>query len=122
MIKAVVGAKVYNVWLDMLKKLVPNGRTHRLSVLVAGMLQYAYDIANHKAESNSKARKLLEAFEYAFESHDEEYLEKVIEISETLFEDAGIRYKRRNRRGESYSIAEESAYEFLNWENMPWES
>jgi hypothetical protein len=39
MVKSVVGTKAYNVWLDMLRCLVPHGRTHRLSVLVAGMLQ-----------------------------------------------------------------------------------
>jgi hypothetical protein len=121
MMKEVVGAKIYNVWLDMLKSLVPHGRTHRLSVLVAGMLQYAQEVAYKKAESNSKARKLAESFESAFESSDEEYLDKIIEIVENLFEDAGVRYKRKNRKGESYSIAEEAAYEFLNWENMPWE-
>ena len=121
MMKEVVGAKIYNVWLDMLKSLVPDGRTHRLSVLVAGMLQYAQEVAYKKAESNSKARKLAESFESAFESSDEEYLDKIIEIVENLFEDAGVRYKRKNRKGESYSIAEEAAYEFLNWENMPWE-
>ena len=117
MMKAVVGAKIYNVWLDMLKSLVPHGRTHRLSVMVAGMLQYAQEVANKKAESNSKAKKLAESFE----SSDEEYLDKIIEIAEKLFEDAGVRYKKKNRKGESYSIAEEAAYEFLNWENMPWE-
>jgi hypothetical protein len=121
MMKEVVGAKIYNVWLDMLKSLVPHGRTHRLSVMVAGMLQYAQEVAYKKAESNSKARKLAESFESAFESSDEEYLDKIIEIVENLFEDAGVRYKRKNRKGESYSIAEEAAYEFLNWENMPWE-
>jgi hypothetical protein len=121
MMKEVVGAKIYKVWLDMLKSLVPHGRTHRLSVMVAGMLQYAQEVAYKKAESNSKARKLAESFESAFESSDEEYLDKIIEIVENLFEDAGVRYKRKNRKGESYSIAEEAAYEFLNWENMPWE-
>ena len=122
MIKAVVGAKVYNVWLDMLKCLVPHGRTHRLSVLVAGMLQYAYDAAYKKAESNPKTRKLVETFEYAFDSSENEYIDTIIELAESLFENAGVRYKRRNRKGKSYSIAEDAAYEFLNWENMPWES
>ena len=122
MIKAVVGAKIYNVWLDMLKCLVPHGRTHRLSVLVAGMLQYAYDAAHKKAESNTKARKLVETFEYAFDSHEDEYFENIEELVESLFKDAGVRYKRRNRKGKSYSIAEDAVYEFLNWENMPWES
>ena len=36
---------VYDVWVAMLKGLVPDGRTHRLSVLVATMLAYASSIA-----------------------------------------------------------------------------
>ena len=121
MVKSVIGTKTYSVWLDMLRCLVPHGRTHRLSVLVAGMLQCAYDVALKKAETDTKARKLLEIFESAYESHEDEYVDGIIKIAERLFDDAGVRYKRRNRKGQSYSIAEEAAYEFLNWENMPWE-
>jgi len=121
MIKAVTGSRVYSVWIDMLKRLVPYGRTHRLSVLVAGMLQYAYELAHAKASSNSKARKLMEIFEHTFESPDGEDIKKVVEIAESLFNDAEVKYKRRNRRGEIYSIAEEAAHEFLSWDSMPWE-
>jgi hypothetical protein len=56
MINDVVGSKNYSVWLGMLKLLVPSGRTHRLSVVVASMLQMAYEIAQEKEESNAKAR------------------------------------------------------------------
>ncbi len=121
MIKAVTGSRVYSVWIDMLKRLVPYGRTHRLSVLVAGMLQYAYELAHAKAGSNSRARKLAEIFEHAFESPDGKDVKKVVEIAESLFNDAGVRYKRRNRRGELYTITEEAVREFLSWESMPWE-
>ena len=48
MIKAVVGVKVYDVWVDMIRRLVPGGRTHRISVVVAGMLQYALEISHEK--------------------------------------------------------------------------
>jgi hypothetical protein len=105
----------------MLKRLVPYGRTHRLSVLAAGMLQYAYEIAREKADSNSRARKFAETIEYAFEGPNEEGVKRIIEIAESLFNDAGVRYKRRNRRGEIYSIAEQAAHEFLSWDSMPWE-
>ena len=40
-LREIVGDSVYDVWVAMLKKLVPDGRTHRLSVLVASMLAYA---------------------------------------------------------------------------------
>lgn len=121
MVKAVTGPGVYNVWIDMLKRLVPYGRTHRLSVLVAGMLRYTYELAQAKAGSNSKARKLAEIFEYVFERPEGEDVKRIVEIAESLFDDAGVRYKRRNRRGEIYSVAEQAAYEFLSWDSMPWE-
>jgi len=89
--------------------------------IVAGMLQCAYDVAFKKAEKNTKASKLLEIFESAHESQENEYVDGIIEIAERLFHDAGVQYERRNRKGQSYSIAEQAAYEFLNWENMPWE-
>ena len=44
-LEEVVGKETYALWVDMLRRLVPDGRTHRLSVVVAGMLQYAYLIA-----------------------------------------------------------------------------
>ena len=121
MVKAVTGPRVYCVWIEMLKRLVPYGRTHRLSVLVAGMLQHTYELAREKAVSNSRARKLAEIFESAFESPEGEGVKRVVEIAESLFNDAGVRYKRRNRRGEIYSIADQAAYEFLSWDSMPWE-
>jgi hypothetical protein len=85
------------------------------------MLQYTCERAHEKAESNTGARRIAEIFDNAFESYDEEAIGKVVEIAESLFDDAGVRYKRRNRRGEIYSIAEQAAREFLSWDSMPWE-
>jgi len=42
-------------------------------------------------------------------------------IVETLFRDAGVKSERFNSRGQSYSISDSAAYEFLTWYNMPWE-
>jgi hypothetical protein len=47
-LRPLVKERVYSVWLDMLKQLVPQGRTHRLSVFVAGCLQYAVGRAGEK--------------------------------------------------------------------------
>jgi hypothetical protein len=122
MIKEVVGAKVYNVWLDMIRRLVPGGRTHRLSVVVAGMLQYALEISHEKEGSNAKAKKLSELFESIVDYYDDGDIDPAIELTEELFMDAGVNYARVSSRGDSYSIAEEAVREFLAWENMPWES
>ena len=121
MIKDVVGSKNYSVWLEMLKRLVPNGRTHRLSVVVASMLQVAYEIAQEREESNAKAKKLSSIFESAFEHDEENGIEPLLKITEQVFKDAGVGFKRVNRKGQGYSIAEEAVYQFLDWDAMPWE-
>ena len=100
-IKTVVGAKVYAVWLEMLRRLVPYGRTHRLSVLIASMLQVAVEIANEKEQSSAKARELVEAIELVFEDEDGE--REILRMIEELFKDAGVKFKRVSSRGERYS-------------------
>lgn len=121
MIKDVVGAKTYSAWTDILKRLVPGGRTHRLSVVVGGMLQMAFEIAREKEKKSAKARKLVEVFERACEYEDASELAPLIALAEKLFSDAGVRFRRANRRGEGYSIAEEAVQQFLHWDQMPWE-
>jgi len=122
MIKNVVGSKNYIIWLEMLKRLVPYGRTHRLSIVVASMLQVAYEIAQEKEESNAKARQLSSIFESAFEHDEENGMNPLLKITEQVFKDAGVGFKRVNRKGQGYSVAEEAVYQFLNWDSMPWEA
>ena len=99
--------------------LVPYGRTHRLSVLIASMLQVAVEIANEKEQSSAKARELVEAIELVFEDEDGE--REILRMIEELFKDAGVKFKRVSSRGERYSIAEDALYQFIHWEDMPWE-
>ena len=122
MIKAVVGKKTYDVWMEMLKVLVPYGRTHRLSVVIASMLLYAQDIANQKANNNSKAEELSDIFESAYDKSVEDDIEDLLSMAESIMKDAGVKFKRTSRRGQGCSVAEEAVYEFLKWEDMPWES
>jgi hypothetical protein len=56
-LSAVVGGDAYTVWVRMLRKLVPDGRTHRLSVILAGMLHYAATMAA-AAKQNKKEHSL----------------------------------------------------------------
>jgi len=106
MIRDVVGSRNYNVWMEMLRRLVPYGRTHRLSVVVASMLQVAHEIAQEKEKSNAKARQLGIILESAYEQDDENGIRPLLKITEQLFKDAGVKFKRVNSRGEGYSIAE----------------
>lgn len=118
--QSIVGEKTYSVWLEMLRELVPYSRTHRLAPMIAGMLQYAYSLAEEKygdaPEEGSVADVLLNAPEY----FDPESAYELVQIIEGLFEDAGVEYQRYNSRGDGYSIAENALYEYIHWYDMPW--
>jgi len=120
MIEDVVGKKVYGTWIDMLQKLVPEGRTHRLAVVIAGMLRYTEMVSYDKQDKNSKARNLAEFFEFSYEQSMEDDIEGILSLIECFLADANVSYKRVNAKGDGYSIAESAVYEFFSWENMPW--
>ncbi len=121
-LQTVVGQETYGVWTDMLHDLVPDGRTHRLAPMIAGMLRYASDMAYEKHGANPAkgtiARSLLLASEA---SHPDEAGESLSDIVEQLFQDAKVRYERTSSRGEGYSIVERAIHEFVEWYSMPWE-
>ncbi len=113
--ESLVGKAVYGTWIAMLKELVPGGRTHRLSVIVAGMLYYTW---RQEADGDNSVRAIIEEAEGA----DYEEMEALlIPLVEQLFKDAGVKWKRKNSKGHGYSIAEDSIQEFFNWDLMPWQ-
>lgn len=118
----VVGKETYTVWVEMLRALVPGGRTHRLSVVVAGMLHYALEQAEmikHKnEEEHSVAMSLIDAAEAGYPDGIKELIHDVVA---RLFKDAGVAYERVSKRGEHYSIADEVYNEFASWFNYPWD-
>ena len=122
-LEEIVGKETYTVWVEMLRRLVPDGRTHRLAPLVAAMLQYASTLAYEKyggnPEEGSAAQILLEASE-AYDP--EEAMELLSELVHGLFEEAGVKFRRTSSRGDDYSIADSAVYEFIHWYDMPWES
>src|SRR5919108_3144650 len=100
-LKDVVGEKTYSVWVDMLRMLVPEGRTHRLSVVIAGMLQYtfeiAYDIENKNENEHSAAMSIIDATETA---NVDDIKGLIHDLVDRLFMDAGVAYERISKRGE----------------------
>lgn len=118
----VVGKETYSVWVDMLRELVPHGRTHRLSVVIAGMLQYALDkavkIKYRNEEEHSVAMSLIDAEDAGYPDGIKELIHDVID---RLFKDAGVEYQRVSKRGEHYSIADETYNEFASWFDYPWD-
>jgi hypothetical protein len=119
---AIVGTKTYAVWTDMLHSLVPEGRTHRLAPMVAGMLSYAanraYEKYGDEPEEGSVAHKLL----VASEAYDLKDAQDLLELAERLFQDARVGYERVDHSGDGYSIVESAIYEFVHWYDMPWEA
>jgi len=114
----VVGKETYSVWVEMLHILVPGGRTHRLSVVVAGMLQYALEVADSDAEEPSVAKSLIDSAET---SDPDEIKSRLHDVVSRLFKDAGVTYERTAKSGEHYSIADEVYDEFSRWFDYPWD-
>ena len=120
-LREIVGDQVYDVWIEMLSGLVPDGRTHRLSVVVASMLAYAAEVASARPgtdEEDHPAYALLVASEGL---EDEEALHLLTPMLTRLFKDAGVKYERVSSKGERYSILWEATIEFCRWYNYPWE-
>ncbi len=122
-LESVVGPEVYRVWVDMLSVLGRDGRTHRLAVVIAAMLQHA----SHAASEASKRRgsrdvavdhALLNALQEPEPGGEDEDLTEVVV---RLFEDAGVPHSRTNRRGDESSLVDPSIDEFVRWFDMPWE-
>ncbi|MBK7919033.1 MAG: hypothetical protein IPJ94_22775 [Chloroflexi bacterium] len=118
-LQQVVGSVKYTTWVDMLRRLVPDGRTHRLAPLVAGMLQYATLLADDMDYEESVVQRLQEAAE-AYDPEEASSL--LLPLIDQLFADAGVSYQRTNARGRGYSIADEIIHEYMHWYDMPWES
>ncbi len=118
----VVGKETYSVGVDMLRELVPDGRTHRRSVVVAGMLQYALDkspkIKHRNEEEHSVAMSLIDSADTADPDHIKALIHDVVD---RLFKDAGVSYERVSKRGEHYSVVNEIYNEFSCWFDYPWD-
>jgi hypothetical protein len=114
----VVEKEMYSVWVEMLRVLVPGGRTHRISVVVAGMLQYALEVADSDAEEPSVSKSLIDSAET---SDPDEIKSMLQDVVSQLFKDAGVTYERIAKSGEHYSIADEAYDEFSRWFDYPWE-
>ena len=121
-LRSVVSAQTYSVWLEMLRSLVPDGRTHRLSIVVAGMLRHAVDLSaarfGEDAPERSAAASLIRA---ADEADPEQVAEQIGDLVEGFFRDAKVAGSRMNARGDEYSLLDSAIQEFTSWYAMPWE-
>jgi len=121
-LQTVVDEETYAVWPNMLQRLVPGGRTHRIALMVAGMLQYATLVAREQVEGDLGANSVVQSLLSASEMYNvNEVRSEIGDVTAQLFKDAGVSFVRANARGEQYSIAEAAWSEFLRWYDMPWE-
>jgi hypothetical protein len=106
----------------MLRRLVPDGRTHRLAPLVATMRQYALAVAEDLDSANpdehAVVASLLETTEVSDASEVKALLHDVVT---KLFKDAAVDFQRMSSRGISYSIADNAYEEYWHWSDRPWE-
>lgn len=120
-LKDVAGKPTYDVWVDMLHELVPDGRTHRLSVVVAGMLHYATVIAARFDEDELEEGSVALSLVNANEGDPDQVEEELHDVVKRLFADAGVRFDRVSKRGDPYSVADEAYDEYLSWYDYPWD-
>lgn len=116
--KKLVGKQRYSAFLDLLKEVGPDARTHRISIVFAAILRYAMRKDEEAPLCLALAR--LEEEPYLASEKSEEY--KILyELIDAICEEAGMQNDRKSARGDSYSIADSAIAEFTSWYNMPWE-
>jgi len=116
--KQLIGKKDYEVFLKLLREIGPDSRTHRISVLIAGMLRYAlHQITDYEVGSLEEALIVIDEDPYSNKNEEEVILELVDEICEEV----GMRNHRISSRGVEYSIGENVLEEYRKWHFMPWE-
>jgi hypothetical protein len=118
--QSIVGEATYQVWVDMLRILVPGGRTHRLAPMLAGMLRYAAEQCARKGERHRRSCPLGDALKDLEEGDDDAMVVVAVAV-QRLFRDAGVPTKRVSRDSESYSVVDTALHEFQRWGEMPWE-
>lgn len=122
-LEPIVGGEVYRLWVEMLSRLGHDGRTHRLAVLVASMLQHAACIVSDGRKRRRKSMGVIspELFDALEEPEPGGENEELAEVIIRLFEDAAVPHVRTNCRGDDYSLVDAAIDEFVRWFNMPWE-
>jgi hypothetical protein len=105
----------------MLSRLVPDGRTHRLSILLAAMLQHALTLAEELDEDELEEDSVALSLINANEMDPDGIKDELHDVMTRLFKDAGVTFDRVSKRGEPYSIADQAYDEFLRWYDYPWD-
>ena len=127
-LRSLVGEPIFSAWLETLRTIVPDGRTHRLAVVIAGMLAHAAEAARRLPRSRRRGPlvdMLIDPTEVCSTANeytsDDGPFHPLEDLVVGLFLDAGVEHRRMNSRGDGYSIISSAVYEYLHWFDMPWE-
>lgn len=118
----IVGKDMYSAFIGMLKEIGPAARTHRISVVIAGMLKYARSQVSNTSEKGTLAWALIVVEEKPYSGRNSDHAKKLWNLVDSLCEEAGMQNRRQDYRGASYSIADSALAEYSAWYNMPWQS
>jgi hypothetical protein len=120
--KKIIGNPSYSVFIDQLRVIGSDARTHRISVVIAAMLGFALENVYLDGEDGTLCRALvaLDQEPYLVAEASEDY-EQLFELIDEICREAYLRNLRESARGGLYSIAENAIAEYASWYNMPWE-
>jgi hypothetical protein len=120
--KKIIGNPSYSVFLNLLRVIGSDARTHRICVVIAAMLRFALEKGYREGEDGTLCEALVALDEepYLAAEESQEY-ERLFELVDEICREAGLRNLRESARGDSYSIAENAIAEYVSWYNMPWE-
>ncbi len=114
-----IGEELFDSFLKLLSEIGPDSRTHRISVVIAGILRFALGKTTDDCEKGSLAEALVVLDEEPYSDGEEH--SRVTELIDQMCQKAGMTNYRATTRGSEYSIAENAIAEYCRWYNMPWE-
>lgn len=117
--RQIIGEKLFGSFLKLLKEVGPDSRTHRISVVIAGILRFALGKTTDEFKKGSLAEALVVLDEEPYSDGEEH--SRVAELIDQLCQKSGMTNYRATTRGGEYSIAENAIAEYCRWHNMPWE-
>lgn len=121
-LKDIIGNEQYSSFLELLKEIGPDARTHRISVVIASILRFAVNKLPPDCDEGtlSQALIILDEEPYLADEQPDEY-ELVYSVIGSICTEAGMQNERQSSRGDGYSIADNAIMEYTAWYNMPWE-
>ena len=117
--RQIMGKNPFGAFMELLIEIGPDSRTHRISVIIAGILRFALGKITDDYENGSVAEALAFLDEEPH-SDGEEYL-RLKELIDQICQKSGMLNDRVTARGIKYSIADNAIAEYCRWYNMPWE-